>query len=144
MEPIRQLTMNPKGGISMQKARPHPGHEPGKHPTPNIEHPTSSERSDGMAIREWFLDVIWPYRRVWAVLAVVWVLIFMDKLSLQGHSQTLARKSSPPTQEMLMAFKDRQNILAELLADHSAPREAERPKFFSPRPRTERVMLLNT
>jgi len=97
-----------------------------------------------MAIREWFLDVIWPARRVWAGLAVVWVLICMGNLSLRDRSQPLARKASPPTQEMLMAFKDRQNTLAELLADHSVSGEAQRPKLFSPRPRTERVMALTT
>jgi len=144
MEPIRQLAMNPKGGISMEKARLHPAHDPGKHPTSNTQHPTSSERSDAMAIREWFLDVIWPARRVWAGLAVVWVLICMGNLSLRDRSQPLARKASPPTQEMLMAFKDRQNTLAELLADHSVSGEAQRPKLFSPRPRTERVMALTT
>jgi hypothetical protein len=39
----------------------------------------------------------------------------------------------------MMAFKDRQIILAELLADHSAPPEADRPKLFLPKPRTENM-----
>lgn len=103
-----------------------------------------SQLTPATAIREWCLDVIWPYRRVWAGLAVVWVLVFMGNLSLHDRSQSLALKSSPPAQEMVMAFKDRQNVLAELLADHSVPGEAERPKVFPSRPRTARMMLLTT
>jgi hypothetical protein len=126
MEPVCQLPINPENI---------------QHPTSNAQHPVQAPTEDHWMfhIREWCLDVIWPYRRVWAGLAVVWVLIFLGNLSLQDHASALARKSSPPTQEMIMAFRDQQVVLAELLADHSAPCETERPKIFSPRPRTENV-----
>jgi len=98
--------------------------------------------SPAMAVREWWREVIWPYRRIWGGLAAVWVVILAGNLSLRDHSQTLAVKSSPSSQEMIMAFNDRQKILAELLADHSGPRDAERQKLFLPKPRTERVTIL--
>jgi hypothetical protein len=97
-----------------------------------------------VAISEWWHEVIWPYRRIWAGLALAWVMILTGHLSLRDPSQTLALKSSPPSQAMIMALRDRQTILADLLSDHSAPREAERPKVFSPKPRTERVRILTT
>jgi len=95
-----------------------------------------------MAFREWSRDVIWPCRRVWTGLATVWVLILAGNFSLHDHSQTLSAKSSPPSQEMIMALKDRQNILAELLADHFELHDADRQKFFLPKPRTERMLVL--
>jgi hypothetical protein len=68
---------------------------------------------------------------------VVWVLILAGNLSLHDRPHTWAGTTPPPSKEIMMAFKDRQIILAELLADHSAPPEADRPKLFLPKPRTE-------
>jgi hypothetical protein len=93
------------------------------------------------AMRQWCQDVVWPCGRVWAGLAVVWVLILAGHLSLRDPSQTRLAKSSPASQEMVTALKDRQSALAELLADHSGPRDADRQKFFLPKPRTERVRV---
>jgi anti-sigma factor RsiW len=97
-----------------------------------------------MAFREWWQDVIWPCRRLWTGLAAVWVVIFAGNFSLHDHSQTIAMKSSPPSQAMIASFKDQQKVLAELLADYSTPRAAERQKFFSPKPRTENETILTT
>ena len=93
-----------------------------------------------MAFREWWREVIWPCRRIWAGLAAVWVVILAGSFSLHQPSQTLAVQSSP--QEMITSFKDQQKFLAELLTDHAVPREAERPKFFSPKPRTESTEVM--
>lgn len=92
--------------------------------------------------REWWQDVIWSYRRIWVSLAAVWLLIFAGQFSLRDHPRIMVAKSSPPAQEMIMAFRDRRAILAELLADQAAPREADRPKFITPKPRTEYVRIL--
>ena len=92
--------------------------------------------------REWWQDVIRPRRRFWAALAAVWALILVGNFSLHDHSQTRAAQSSPPLQEMVTSFKDRQRILAELLADNFAPRDAARQKFFSPGPRTQSMTVL--
>jgi anti-sigma factor RsiW len=89
------------------------------------------------AFREWWRDVVWPCRRVWAGLAAVWVLILAGNVALREPSSAFAAKSAPAAREMIMAFKDQQMILSELLADHAAPREAEPQKVFSPKPRTK-------
>ena len=86
----------------------------------------------------WWQDVIWSSRRVWVGLATVWVFILIGHFSLQDHPRGLAKKSPPPTREVLMAYKEQQTILNELLADRSSPSEAERPKFV-PKPRSETV-----
>ena len=99
-------------------------------------------RSPAMAFREWWQDVIWARRRVWAGLAAIWVIILVGNLSLPSHPQTFAGKSSP--QQMITAFKDQEKILAELMTSHSAPREAEPKKVFSPGPRTEISRVMTT
>ena len=98
-----------------------------------------------IALREWYLDVIWPYRRAWTSFATLWILIFMGHLSLRDHSQVMMAKASPRSQQqMVVALKDRQAILAELLADHSSTREADRQRYFLPKPRTNRTEFLMT
>jgi anti-sigma factor RsiW len=92
------------------------------------------------ALRGWWQEVIWPSRRVWAGFAAVWLMILAGNFSLRDHSQTYDAKFSPQT--MLTAFKDQQRILAELLPDHSLPRDADRQRIFSPKPRTENLTVL--
>jgi hypothetical protein len=88
-----------------------------------------------------WLELIWPCRRIWTGLAAVWILIFIVNFSQRDGSQTKMAKSAP-TAEMMMTFRDQQKWLNELLADRSPPMEAERPRIFSPKPRTETMELL--
>jgi hypothetical protein len=93
-----------------------------------------------MAICEWWHDVIWRCRRIWAGLAAVWVVILAVNFFLRVQSPAIVQ--SGPSAEMILTFKDQQKILAELLTDHSVPRDAEQQKIFSPKPRTERMEIL--
>ena len=89
------------------------------------------------AIKLSFLELIWPCRRVWMGLTAVWILILAANISLHEHSPAIIK--SGPSSEMMMTLKDQQKILAELLTDYSVPRDADRQKIFSPKPRTENV-----
>ncbi|MFZ0828875.1 MAG: hypothetical protein WAO02_15775 [Verrucomicrobiia bacterium] len=92
------------------------------------------------AVRLSFLELIWPCRQIWAGLAVVWILILAANVSLREQSPAIIK--SGPSSEMIMTLKDQQKILAELLTDHSLPRDADRQKIFSPKPRTEGMEVL--
>jgi hypothetical protein len=94
------------------------------------------------AIQLSFLELIWPCRRIWMGLAVVWILILAANVSLHEHSPAIIK--SGPSSEMMMTLKDQQKILAELLTDHFVPRDADRQKIFSPKPRTEGMEILTT
>ena len=94
------------------------------------------------AFRNWCQDVIWPWRRVWAGLAAGWLVILAGNVSLRDPSPAITAKSAAPSQEAIASFRDQQKILAELLAGDSAPRDAERQKVYSPKPRTERFKVI--
>jgi anti-sigma factor RsiW len=96
-----------------------------------------------MAIFEWWHDVIWPCRRIWAGLAAVWVVILAVNLSMRDNSQTMAMKSSPPSPEMIMAFQQQERLLAELIGPNET-RNAEPPKLSLPQPRSQRRIELST
>jgi hypothetical protein len=87
-------------------------------------------------------ELVWPCRRIWIGLAAVWLLLFIVNFSQRDGSQAMMAKSAP-TAEMMMTFRDQQKLLNELLADRALPADAERPRIFLPKPRTE-IMRLET
>ena len=93
-------------------------------------------------VGQWYREVIWPWRRVWAGLAMVWLGIFAGNVSFPGPETALSAKASPRSQEMLMSFRDQQRILAELLPDSVVPHDADRQRPYLPKPRTERIQVV--
>ena len=89
---------------------------------------------------KFWLELIWPCRRIWSGLAAVWILLFIVNFSQHDGSRVVIAKST--TMGMMTTFRDQQKLLNELFADRSVPVEAERPRIFSPKPRTETMKLL--
>jgi len=90
-----------------------------------------------MAFCEWWHDMIWPCRRIWAGLAAVWVLIFVFNFSQRDKSEILARKTPPPSPEMILAFRQQQRLLAELIGSSETRAAEPPPKPLLPQPRSE-------
>jgi hypothetical protein len=84
-------------------------------------------------------ELIFPSRRVWAGLAVVWVLIMAVNFSLRDPGQPGMAKATAPE---MMSFQEQQKLVNELLADRFVPVDFDRPKTFTTRPRSERVAVL--
>jgi hypothetical protein len=88
------------------------------------------------AIRLSFWELIWPCRRTWTSLAAVWVALLIFNVSQRDKSELAARKLPPPSPEAIMAWRQQERLLAELIGP-SAPGDAEQRKIFLPKPRTE-------
>ena len=97
-------------------------------------------REPAVAFRGWWREMIRPYRRVWAGLAVAWVLLLAVNVSMRDEAGGPARKS-PSTPGMIAALKDQQKTLSELLGDQAALPEVDRPRVYLPKPRTERAQV---
>lgn len=99
--------------------------------------------TSAMAFCDWWQEVVWSSRRIWAGLATVWAVLLVVNLSGRDPAQALARQSSPPSPEMIMTFRQQESLLTELIgsSDHS---EADRQKTFIPKPRTENMEILMT
>jgi hypothetical protein len=80
-------------------------------------------------------ELIWPSRRIWAGLAVVWIGILVVNFSQRDHSPAMAMKSPAP--EMMLTFRQQERLLAELTGPNETS-VAEPPKKVGPRPRSER------
>ena len=89
------------------------------------------------AIRLSFLELVWPCRRIWTGLATAWVLIFIVNFSQRDNVSSVTGKTVRPG-EMIMSLQAQQRWMNELFADRSPPPDADRPRNFTPKPRTEK------
>jgi hypothetical protein len=89
-------------------------------------------------------ELIWPSRRIWAGLAATWILIFVFNFSQRDPAELMARKSPPPSPEMILTFRQQEKLLAELM-EPNEPQAVPPPKPFLPQPRSEgRIEILMT
>lgn len=100
----------------------------------------SVARGNGLPLRAlltlWH-ELIWPCRRTWAGLAAVWVVLLALQLVSRDPKEVVARKTPPPSPEMLMVLRQQRLFLAELV-ERPVPRGADRPKAVPVRPRSQR------
>ena len=82
-------------------------------------------------------ELIWPCRRIWAGLAVAWLVILAASISLGDNSRTVAKRPSEPSPEMILAYWRQERLLADLIEPHPRLVVAP-PKPALPKPRSER------
>jgi hypothetical protein len=85
-------------------------------------------------------ELIWPSRRIWAGLAVVWLVLLAANFSMRDHSK-IKTANSPPSPEVIMAFRQQQQLLSELIGPDDPP-VARPQRTYSPRPASERRLEL--
>lgn len=87
--------------------------------------------------------ILWPNPQAWAGLAAVWILIFAVDFSVRDKTPVVARKSAPPSPEVVAEMKQQQRLLAELFGARDTG-NAGQSKPMVPRPRSECVEMLTT
>jgi hypothetical protein len=76
-------------------------------------------------------ELVLPYRRIWSVIATVWVAVIAINMATEsGESWRIARSAAKPTPEVLAALKEQRLLMAQLLEPMSSP--ADRPKILPP------------
>jgi anti-sigma factor RsiW len=89
-----------------------------------------------------FHQILWqklilPSRLTWAGLATAWVLLIAVNMMLRDQSPATA-DGKPITMAAMISYGEQQKLLKELFADRSPSTDADRPKNYSPKPRTEK------
>lgn len=103
-------------------------------------------RAEGLLFRallKLWRELIWPCRQTWAGLAAVWVVLLTLHLASHDHTEVVARKTPPPSPEMLIVLRQQNLLLAELV-ERPVPRAADRPKVVPSRPRSQRREEMGT
>jgi hypothetical protein len=103
----------------------------------NDAHERRSQTAATTALQTLWRELIFPCRRIWAGLAAAWIVIFVFNFSQRDPSELMARKTPPPSPEMILSYRQQEKILAELIGQNE-PRVGELPKTFSPRPSSKR------
>jgi hypothetical protein len=85
---------------------------------------------------------LWPHPVAWGGLAAVWVLIFTVHFSIRDDAPVLAEKVVPQSPEVIAQLQQQHRLLAELLGPNDSL-DADRPKIFVPKPRSESVEILS-
>lgn len=85
--------------------------------------------------------ILWPSPGAWGVLAALWVVIIGINFSLRDRTEVTARKSPPPSPELIFALREQERLLTELMG-RPAPLEAAPLKPALPGPRSERRLEL--
>ena len=93
------------------------------------------------AISSQLSTIFWPHPRAWAGLAAVWIFIFAVNFSTRDHSQRLAKKSAPPSPEVVAELRQQKLLFAELIGA-TETHVADRQKLFKARPRSECAEIL--
>jgi len=89
-------------------------------------------------------SLLWPHPVAWGGLAAIWIFILAVNFSMRDQAPVMAEKTSPPSLEVAAELKQQQRLYAELIGitgtgDSS---DADRPKVFIPKPRSERADIL--
>jgi hypothetical protein len=82
-------------------------------------------------------ESLWPAPQAWAGLAALWLVILgVNFATREPSSQNMTHRSGPPTPQVLELLKQQEQLLAELVGpvEESA---ADRPKSWSPQPRSQ-------
>jgi hypothetical protein len=80
-------------------------------------------------------ELVLPSRRIWSGLAAVWVLIFAVNF-VQREPASAGKISAAPA---MMSLREQQRWMNEPFAEREPVTDAEPPKVFSPKPRTEKI-----
>ena|SRR5438105_2013987 len=93
---------------------------------------------DGLTINpqptSWWRELLWPCPQAWAGLAAAWMVILFLNMASREPVQVAKTSKSAPTPELLIALREHQRLLAELIG---TPTVVEPPKPFEPRSRSE-------
>jgi hypothetical protein len=93
-----------------------------------------------VAMKLW-QELVWPCRRIWAGMAVVWVVVLVLCLGAREQKTAVTENAPPPTADVMMALKEQRQMMAQLL-DAAPPETITRPRI--PGPRSEWRQTITT
>jgi anti-sigma factor RsiW len=98
-------------------------------------HPAHSTSTGACrAILDWSWDLMWPYRRIWAVMAAIWIVIL--GLNAAQRTEREAQASSRPSPEIMRALLACEGFLPGYVNTGEAS-TTKPPKSPSPQHRSE-------
>ena len=106
--------------------------------TETSRHPSSVTRPGfPSTLIQQLLTLSQPHRAAWASLATLWLIIMALNFSARDNSTVATRQISPPSPEVIAAWRQQRRELASLTEPNQS-REIKVPKPRLPQPRSSR------
>jgi hypothetical protein len=80
-----------------------------------------------IALKLW-QELVWPCRRIWAGMAVVWVAVLICNRSMEETPRVAFDRSPATTSEMAKVLKEQKQMLSQLLGSATAAQSADLPQ----------------
>jgi hypothetical protein len=93
-----------------------------------------------VALKKAWMELIWPSRRAWAGMAVLWLVVGAANLEMKNSVRGIPGARSAPVRELAQGLEEQRRLLSELLQTPKT-RLAE-PQRATPRSRSERPLTL--
>ncbi len=87
------------------------------------------------ALKTAWQGLIWPSRRTWAAIAMLWLAVLVGNLELKTPVQSVAAGKSEPVPKLAQELKEQRRLLTELLETTRPPSSGPAPQ--APQPRSE-------
>ncbi len=107
------------------------------HHASRITHHVSAWRVIISTLTSQLSTLLWPSPKAWASLAAIWLLLLIVNPSTTDKSISVAGALSRPAPERLLAWREQERLLTELLGPREMP-AAEKLKPAASSPRSER------
>jgi hypothetical protein len=101
--------------------------------------PTLDPRQTGWlsTLNQQLSAILWPNPKAWAGLMAVWIVILTLHFAVREEPESVAKKMTPPSPEVIAALKEQGRFFAELIGSSEAS-DADSPKPATLQPHSER------
>jgi len=95
-----------------------------------------------VALKKAWMELIWPSRRAWAGMAVLWLIVGAANLEMKRTVQGVPATRSAPVRELAQGLEEQRRLLSELL--QTAKTLLAEPPRPEPGPRSEWPLTLRS
>src|SRR5436189_1636875 len=93
-----------------------------------------------VALKKVWMQLIWPSRRAWAGMGVLWLVLGAANLEIKNPVPGMPAPRSAPVRELAQRQEEQRRLLSELLQPPKT--RLTEPQPATPRPRSERPLAL--
>jgi hypothetical protein len=111
----------------------------------SAETPKTGRDAGGLirvALKNAWMEIIWPSRRAWAGMGVLWLAVGAANLEMKNSVQGVPPGRSAPVRELAQGLEEQRRLLSELLQTPKTP--LAEPQRVTPQPRSERPLTLKS
>ena len=95
-----------------------------------------------VALKKTWMELLWPSRRAWAGMAVLWLIVMAANLEMKTTVGGPPGTRPAPVRELAQGLQEQRRLLSELL---QTPKSAlAEPPRHNPRPRSERQLTVKS